>query len=411
MPELIDCAQAWTGSHRDNGVIAIQTKRDMETMMHAFAMLTGWIRSRGVRRLPVWIMALLIGVCGLGSHTALAQSVSCSGAAQTIPISMPASTTVPRDVPVGTVLTPWVTSQAMNYFNCTVTTDRAAGLVFKPLSLTKSGIGVVAPGGPLVTVWNTNVAGVGIAIAVSDYETQCNFNSWFGLSPANPDVTVPSPWVGVGSGCNGGISSGQQMSLGAKVQIALVKTGPVTAGTIAGGVLFQGAAMGTSASGVGAMYSLLPTGLLSFSMSQTNVIAAACTTPDVTVLMGTYKSSAFTGMGSATNPVSFNLTLNSCPAGMTKIQYQFDAPGGVIDSTNGVIALTGGTSAATGIGLKLMDNSSAALKFDTQYPLSNYDSSKGGTYTIPLQAAYYQTATSVTPGAANAIVTFTMTYQ
>lgn len=410
MPELIDCARACAGSYRDNGSIAIPDKRDMGTMMHVCAMLTGLIRSLGVRRLPVWIMALLIGVCGLGSHTARAQSVSCSGGAQTITVSMPVSITVPRDAPIGTVLTSWANTSATNYFTCTVTHSQAVGVVFKPVSMTKSGIGVIAPGGPTVTVWDTNVAGVGIAIAVSDFETNCGFNNWFGLAPSNPDTDVQSPWIGVASACNGTSTSGSQMLLGAKAEMALVKTGPITAGTVAGNVLFQGAAVATPVSGAGAMYTLQPTGLLSFSTTPTNVIVAACTTPDVTVSMGTYKSSVFTGMGSSTNPVSFNVALNNCPAGMTKIQYQFDAPGGVTDTSNGVIALTA-ASTATGIGLKLMDSSNTALKFDTRYQLSGYNTATGGSYTIPLKAAYYQTAAAVTAGTANAVMTFMMTYQ
>ena len=80
------------------------------------------------------------------------------------------------------------------------------------------------------------------------------------------------------------------------------------------------------------------------------------------------------------------------------------------DATNGVIALASG-STATGIGLKLTDSSSAALKFNSLYQVSGYNAATGGSYTVPLTAAYYQTATSVTPGTANAVVTFTMTYQ
>jgi major type 1 subunit fimbrin (pilin) len=96
---------------------------------------------------------------------------------------------------------------------------------------------------------------------------------------------------------------------------------------------------------------------------------------------------------------------------MTKIQYQFSTPGGVIETANGVIALVSSAFAAQGIGLKLMDSTSAALKFDTQYQLTGYNTATGGSYTIPLKAAYYQTGTTVRPGSANAILTFTMTYQ
>ena len=53
----------------------------------------------------------------------------------------------------------------------------------------------------------------------------------------------------------------------------------------------------------------------------------------------------------------------------------------------------------------------ALLKYDTQYTLGSYVTSTGGSYTIPLTAAYYQTGTAVTAGTANGVLTFTMTYQ
>jgi major type 1 subunit fimbrin (pilin) len=127
--------------------------------------------------------------------------------------------------------------------------------------------------------------------------------------------------------------------------------------------------------------------------------------------MGSHNVAELSGKGSVTKAVSFNIAINNCPAGMTNIQYQFSAPGGVTDATNGVIALTSSASTAVGVGLKLMDSTSAALKFATQYQVAGYNAATGGSYTIALQAAYYQTGTTVTPGTANAAVTFTMTYQ
>ena len=82
----------------------------------------------------------------------------------------------------------------------------------------------------------------------------------------------------------------------------------------------------------------------------------------------------------------------------------------MLDATNGVLALSSG-STATGIGLQLKDGSGNPLKYNTQYTLTRYSKTTGGSHTIPLTAAYYQTAASVTPGSANAVLTFTMTYQ
>uniref|UniRef100_UPI00163FAB96 fimbrial protein n=1 Tax=Burkholderia gladioli TaxID=28095 RepID=UPI00163FAB96 len=63
------------------------------------------------------------------------------------------------------------------------------------------------------------------------------------------------------------------------------------------------------------------------------------------------------------------------------------------------------------IGLQLKDGNGNALKYNTQYTLTSYSKSTGGSYTIPLTARYYQTAAQVTAGSANAVLTFTMTYQ
>jgi major type 1 subunit fimbrin (pilin) len=76
-----------------------------------------------------------------------------------------------------------------------------------------------------------------------------------------------------------------------------------------------------------------------------------------------------------------------------------------------VLALTP-TSTATGIGLQLKDGNGNPLQYNTtQYTLSAYNTATGGSYTIPLTAAYYQTAATVTPGSANATLTFTLIYQ
>jgi major type 1 subunit fimbrin (pilin) len=148
----------------------------------------------------------------------------------------------------------------------------------------------------------------------------------------------------------------------------------------------------------------------SFAVTPTAVTVASCTTPNVTVSMGSYPAATFKGSGSSSNPVAFNVAVNNCPAGMNQIQYSFDAPGGVANANNGVIKLSS-DSTATGVGLQLKDNAGNALKYDTQYTLSGYVTSTGGSYTIPLKAAYYQTGTAVTAGTANGVLTFTMTYQ
>ncbi|HDR9756255.1 TPA: type 1 fimbrial protein [Burkholderia cepacia ATCC 25416] len=362
--------------------------------------------ARGSSRLAFWLLALAVLMFGFGTRTVFAASISCSGTAQTVTLSMPASVTIPRDAAVGTLLTGWFsTLNVSNYYTCSVSGVAVAGMVFEPQSLTKAGMTVAGPSGATYTVWNTNVPGVGVAIGVTTYANQCGTQPWIDLSKSTTSQ-IPLPWAGWVCNTSGTVTS---ITNGGQIQAALVKTGPVTAGTVTGGVLVVGASVtGTSGSG---SYTVAASPLVSFSLTPTIVNVAACTTPNVTVNMGSPLQSEFTGIGSTNKQaVSLNVAVNACPTGLNSIQYQFIPVNAVLDSTNGVLALSSG-STATGIGLQLKDGNGNALKYNTQYTLTSYSKSTGGSYTIPLTARYYQTAAKVTAGSANAVLTFTMTYQ
>ncbi|MBN3797612.1 fimbrial protein [Burkholderia sp. Ac-20392] len=356
--------------------------------------------TRGLGRLAFWLLTLAMLLLGLGSRAALAQSASCSGTAQTIPISMSPSVTVPRDAADGTMLTTWVSSPTTtNYYSCTVSGSASTGMLFEPLSMTKSGMTVKGPTGVIYTVWNTNVPGVGIAIGIRSYVNGCQWQAWLDLG--TPSTLFPSPWTGWVCNTNGSVTNGGQ------AQMALVKTGPITAGIVTGGVLFEGG----SAQSTTGTYTVATASRKSFSLSSTVISVASCTTPNVTVNMGSHMQSEFTGIGSTTKQaVAVNVAVNACPIGLNSILYEFDPINAVLDATNGVLALSS-DSTATGIGLQLKDGSGNALKYGTKYTLTSYSSATGGSYTIPLTARYYQTAASVTAGSANAVLTFTMTYQ
>jgi major type 1 subunit fimbrin (pilin) len=359
--------------------------------------------TRRAGRVTAWLFMLVVLMLGLGSREASA-TVSCSGSAQTVTVSMTPSVTVPRDAAVGTVLTTWATTAGVtNFYSCTATNSSPSGMAFQPLSLTKAGMTVTGPNG-VYTVWNTNVPGVGIAIATRTYANGCEWQPWQDLGTPTPPF--PSPWVGYA--CNQNTSAGSVIN-GGQAQMALVKTGPITAGIVAGGVLFQGAST-MSQTGVGG-YTVSTSNPVSYSLTTTTVAVASCTTPNVTVNMGSPMQSVFTGIGSTSKPVvAFSLAVNQCPIGLNSIQYEFIPINAVLDSTNGVLALSS-DSTATGIGLQLKDGSGNPLQYNTKYTLTSYSSATGGSYTIPLTAAYYQTASSVTAGSANAVLTFTMTYQ
>ncbi|KWO55214.1 pilus assembly protein [Burkholderia territorii] len=357
--------------------------------------------AHGLGRVVFWLLTLAVLMLGLGSRAAFAQSASCSpGTPSTVSVSMPASVTVPRDAPVGTVLGSLVyTANTTNYFSCTVTGSYASGTVFETLSMTKAGT-TVPLNGKTYTVWNTNVPGVGVAIGVNPSVSTCGSRGWQDLG--KPSGTFPSPWSGGVCTQNGSVTNGGQALL------ALVKTGPITAGTVSG---LQFEAASVTGPGSAGPFTVATSGHVLFSLTSTIINVAACTTPNVTVNMGSPMQSEFTGIGSTNRkPVAFNVAVNACPSGLNSIQYQFIPVNAVLDSTNGVLALSS-NSTASGIGLQLKDGSGNALQYNTQYTLTSYSNSTGGSYTIPLTAAYYQTSATVKPGSANAVLTFTMMYQ
>ncbi|KVL37897.1 pilus assembly protein [Burkholderia territorii] len=357
--------------------------------------------ARCLGRVAVWLLTLAMLMLGLGVRAAFAQSANCAaGTPSTVSVGMPVSVTVPRDAPVGTVLGNSVTTQSItNFFSCTVSGSYASGMIFETLSMTKAGMAVNL-NGKAYTVWNSNVPGVGVAIGVNPYLSTCGYQGWQDLG--NPSGTFPSPWSGGVCTQNGSVTNGGQALL------ALVKTGPITAGTVSG-LRFEGASV--TAPRLTGPFTVASSGHVLFSLTSTIINVAACTTPNVTVNMGSPMQSEFTGIGSTNKkPVAFNVAVNACPSGLNSIQYQFIPVNAVLDSTNGVLALSS-NSTAIGIGLQLKDGSGTALKYNTQYTLMSYSKSTGGSYTIPLTAAYYQTSATVKPGSANAALTFTMTYQ
>ncbi|WP_322074749.1 fimbrial protein [Burkholderia cepacia] len=355
-----------------------------------------------------WLITVVVFIFAFQSQGALAGfSVTCGGSTEAITIHMPPSISVPRDAAVGTPLTSWVTSAATtNFYPCTVTTfilgrNENSGMVFKPSNtLINSGIKVKGPVGEPYTVWNTNVLGVGVAIGVRTYPNLCDWYPWRDLGA--PGTVLP-PWTG--DVCNNWLSGVSTIYNGGQVQVALIKTGPITPNTVTGSALVVGSLI-TDGSG----YTVFPSAFKTYSISDTKIIVASCSTPNVNVNLGSYNQATFTGLGSTTPPVKFNVSIEACPAGLNSIQYQFIPVNAVVDAANGVLALSS-NSTATGIGLQLKDGNGKALQYDTPYTLPNLSGPTGGAYTIPLTAAYYQTASSVTAGSANAILTFTMNYQ
>lgn len=365
----------------------------MRTRGREFVVSTG-------RRCPTWLKALaalwLLLLCG----PAFA-SLSCSTGYGALNFSLPSGTyAIPRDAPVGTLIAPFTNFQT-NYPNvwiCSETTTVYVGPVYQ--SLRPSANMSYSDGSGTYQVFNTNLAGVGIVMKIGSWLPSLynTGGSWYGQGGLN--TTGWQSW-GAYSRTPAGFDN---FYFGAGMAFGFVKTGPITPGTVSlAGPIAQ---IGMSERPIASVSNILPvtvTGNPVFTV-------LACTTPNVNVSLGTHRSSEFGGPNTFTAAVNFNVALNYCPAGLNSIKYQIDAATPVVNAANSVVALDG-TSTATGVGVQLLDGSGNVFPLGSAKSFGGYNSTTGGSYTIPFQARYYQTGTAVGPGTANSAMTFTMTYQ
>lgn len=141
---------------------------------------------------------------------------------------------------------------------------------------------------------------------------------------------------------------------------------------------------------------------------QTN-LSCSVVNSNIVVNLGKVKKAEFTGISTAaTTTTAFTIDLNCDP------------------STNVTMTIGGGTNGSpnAGRGLLFLDstqsNKAAGVAVQVLYNGTNVridiaqsagNAGAGGIYSIPMTARYFQTATTVTVGQANANGTFTMTYQ
>lgn len=211
------------------------------------------------------------------------------------------------------------------------------------------------------------------------------------------------------------------------VAVSLVKIGPIGSGTIDAsqlGRLVYNGTFGDSATYILSTLSLR--GII-------NVVSQTCQTPNVSVPMGSYKTSSFTGKGSVTPIVKFTIALRGCPGfegryvsgndsnaasqnGPERVgaktpntlSIRIDPVSPPIDSANGILSVATGPGMATGVGVQLVNSSGAAQALATAI---NPNVTLANVINIGFAARYHQTADIVTAGKANAVATYTLIYQ
>lgn len=153
-------------------------------------------------------------------------------------------------------------------------------------------------------------------------------------------------------------------------------------------------------------------GTVHFEGELVNAACAVSTqSSDQVVTLGQYRTASFAAVGDTTAQIPFSIVLNDCdPAVAATAAVAFS---GQADATNSaLLAVSSGnnTTTAGGVGIEILDNASTALKPDGA-TFSTAQALVEGTNTLRFSARYKATATSATPGQANADATFIMKYE
>jgi len=325
----------------------------------------------------------------LGSTTSWA-AANCTQTISSVSVNTPPHITIPRDAAIGTALTDWLTTAATtDWFTCSVSGNSGTGTGLHTLIPSAGQTKVVD--GITYDVHATGVDGLGIIIGGRTYVNGCGWAAFQALNRT---------WRTRGCNMQGAATNGGQL------RAMFVKTGPVATGFVPQTTIASAASFSNE---TGSMLSQDPGLEIQFVTMAVLLMSQACTTPDVSVSLGTPQASVFTGAGASSQLVGFDISLNGCPAGMSAIHYQIDAATPVVDAANAVIGLDA-TSTATGVGVQLLDADGNPAVLGTKLPFAGYNSATGGSFKIPLRARYRQTGAKVTPGSANSAVTFTMNY-
>lgn len=333
------------------------------------------------------IVSLLWVALGLFSRTALAWD--CSTVTPSTTLS-PQNITISRDLPVGAVIGTQMMTPTVNAFSCF---DSAEGVISNQTFGVKA-IGTFDSMVNGVRVYKTNVDGIGYAISGSTAKCAGGNAAVTGANTIRGDINTAR----LCQNTTGMISPG----LNGSVTVTFYKTatetgsGSISARTVGSLILLNNSLLWQS-----------PEAAVNINAFTVTTPACKLTTASIPVDMKEVDKNAFNGKGTTPGDAytqSFSLPM-TCNAG-TAVSVRME--GDINDATKGVINTASGSNAATGVGIQLLYNN-LPMRLGSDVAVGT--SSTGGGFTVPLKARYYQTGDHITTGAANGVLSFTMTYQ
>lgn len=329
--------------------------------------------------------SLLLGcmtVVGLLLNVSAAQAASCPNVTPSTVLAM-SNIIIPRGTPNGAPLPSLtVSSGSIDSFKCGANDS----------TYTSSQLGIKGYGTASAQIGGRNVfllgnSGIGYTLAGRDYNNCTGVVALY--------ITVDPNTIM----CGGTYFTGQPVKGG--ITVNFYKVGDIKPGNVAsqmvGAVIFK-----LNGSWIS------PEAVVRTSAFTVTSQGCSLTNTNVVVPMGTINSSQFSGVGSTTEQKDFSIPLD-CDSG-TKLAVTISSGGaGSWNAASGLINLDAPSSGALAGGVKLQilsNNKPVALNT----PLSLGAIPTAGAFNIPLQARYYQSASTVTAGQANASATFIFTY-
>lgn len=222
----------------------------------------------------------------------------------------------------------------------------------------------------VASTYATSLPGVGVQVA------------WVESQQASPTFGAPPSRVLAWPAVTQRLPAGDSYSVPARYAIRLVKTGDIVPGRLSFAVPLAAVEYGSTRA-----TALHVTGATLLKLR-------ACTTPDVTVSLGTHPASELAVTGSTTAAVAFALRLHQCPAGLVGISYQFSS--WEAQAEPGIVAARAQQSTATGVGVRISWRDGKPLRLFQVFQILNNeagpvtDVTAGGDFTIPLQASLYR---------------------
>ncbi|WP_294738703.1 fimbrial protein [uncultured Pseudomonas sp.] len=338
----------------------------------------------------LFIGLFLLGVMGVSQA---AEKAQCTPGTD-INLSLP-TIKVPADAKVGDAigLFPFGTPHAMGctYPNWLIQIAEASSLavVNSPATgQTYRALGLVMP------VFASNIPGLGFAIAAQDPNTPLRAISDSPIKLHIAPQRKPGTW-------------------GLKGRLYLVITGQVSGGTLGPRTIARFTVSPADVSGPGFLAVNLGNAVIAAPIKPT----CSVSTRTLTLALGAVARRDFKGVGSHAGSVTDNLVINC--AGATE-ERTTDVLITVTDQTvptnrSGVLSLSP-ASKATGVGLQLLSGGQLILYGADSASEGNPNqwlagSIGNGALRIPLTARYIQTRDNITPGSANGVATFTLSYR